>query len=103
MSVADRVQGILPLVGMKSLLFEHFLVSMPFFNSGGIAADSPEAEAALAGEAEALAARDVLGIAGFSDIRVERLHAPVEYDSDDEAIGAAFIGDPSPSPTRVSV
>jgi ubiquinone/menaquinone biosynthesis C-methylase UbiE len=40
------------------------------------------------------AMRDALGIAGFSDIGVERLHAPVEYDSDDEAIGAAFIGGP---------
>jgi serine/alanine adding enzyme len=57
MAVADRVQGILPLVEMKSLLFGHFLVSMPFFNSGGIAAESPEAEAALASEAETLAAR----------------------------------------------
>ena len=33
-------RGVLPLVHMKSRLFGNFLVSMPFFNYGGVCADS---------------------------------------------------------------
>jgi serine/alanine adding enzyme len=32
---AGRIQGVLPLVHLKSLLFGNFLVSMPYFNYGG--------------------------------------------------------------------
>jgi FemAB-related protein (PEP-CTERM system-associated) len=32
---AGRIEGILPLVRVKSVLFGHFLVSMPFLNYGG--------------------------------------------------------------------
>ena len=42
------VRGLLPLVEMKSALFGHFLVSLPFLNYGGIVADGAEAEAELA-------------------------------------------------------
>ena len=38
----------LPLIQMKSALFGHFLVSLPFFNYGGIIADSPETGRELA-------------------------------------------------------
>jgi len=41
-------RGVLPLIEMKSLLFGHFFVSMPFLDGGGILADTPECEAALA-------------------------------------------------------
>ena len=34
----DAIQGILPLFRMKSRLFGHFLVSIPFFSCGGILA-----------------------------------------------------------------
>lgn len=37
-----EVVGVLPLVHMKSLLFGNFLTSMPFFNYGGVLANSSE-------------------------------------------------------------
>lgn len=36
----ERIVGVLPLIFMKSLIFGRFLVSLPFLNYGGIAADS---------------------------------------------------------------
>lgn len=51
------VVGVLPLFEMKSWLFGHYLVSLPFVNYGGILADGPEVEAALAEAAMHLAAR----------------------------------------------
>ncbi len=48
--------GVLPLVEMRSALFGRFLVSLPFVNYGGILADTPECEAALAAAAVELAA-----------------------------------------------
>lgn len=44
---AGGVRGVLPLVYMQSPLFGRFLTSMPFFNYGGVLADSSEARAAL--------------------------------------------------------
>jgi serine/alanine adding enzyme len=44
----DKICGVLPLVEMRSWLFGHFLVSLPFFNYGGILADDPEVERELA-------------------------------------------------------
>jgi FemAB-related protein (PEP-CTERM system-associated) len=51
------LSGVLPLVRVKSTLFGHYLVSMPFVNYGG-PLGSPEAVRALADHAEALARRD---------------------------------------------
>jgi FemAB-related protein (PEP-CTERM system-associated) len=48
-------RGILPLVEIQSLMFGHFLVSLPFVDYGGILADTPEHEAALAAAAADLA------------------------------------------------
>jgi FemAB-related protein (PEP-CTERM system-associated) len=48
------VVGVLPLVIFQSRLFGRFVVSMPFFNYGGVLADSPEAEALLLERAIAL-------------------------------------------------
>jgi FemAB-related protein (PEP-CTERM system-associated) len=45
------VVGILPLVFMRSRLFGRFLVSMPFFNYGGLLCDNREIGAALLAEA----------------------------------------------------
>jgi FemAB-related protein (PEP-CTERM system-associated) len=47
--------GILPLVQLESRLFGHMLVSLPFFNYGGICADVEEARQALLDAAIALA------------------------------------------------
>ncbi|KFC70989.1 FemAB-related protein, PEP-CTERM system-associated [Bosea sp. LC85] len=52
-----RVRGVLPLVEMQSALFGHFFVSLPFLDYGGILADTPECEAALATAAADLAAK----------------------------------------------
>jgi FemAB-related protein (PEP-CTERM system-associated) len=54
----ERICGILPLVGMKSRVFGHFVVSLPFFNYGGLVADSSEAKCALL-EHAAIVAREV--------------------------------------------
>jgi FemAB-related protein (PEP-CTERM system-associated) len=53
----SRLVGVLPLVRVKSVLFGHYLVSMPFVNYGG-PLGSPAAITALATEAAELAARD---------------------------------------------
>ncbi|MBZ5626783.1 MAG: FemAB family PEP-CTERM system-associated protein [Acidobacteriia bacterium] len=42
-----EVRGILPLVLLSSPLFGRFLVSLPYFNYGGLLADSDEARSAL--------------------------------------------------------
>ncbi len=52
-----RIEGILPLAQVRSLLFGNKLASLPFCVYGGIVADTPEAAAALRGGACALAAR----------------------------------------------
>jgi len=52
-----KTRGVLPLVEMKSSLFGHFFVSLPFLDYGGILADTPECEAALATAAADLAAK----------------------------------------------
>jgi FemAB-related protein (PEP-CTERM system-associated) len=51
----DVIEGVLPLVEMKSRLFGHFLVSLPFFNYGGLLASTAEARQALAARAAELA------------------------------------------------
>jgi serine/alanine adding enzyme len=43
----SRVVGVFPCVRLKSFVFGHMLVSMPFFNYGGICAESEEARRAL--------------------------------------------------------
>jgi serine/alanine adding enzyme len=58
MAVQNRaVTGVLPLVEMQSHLFGHSMVSLPFVNYGGIVADTPECEAALAAAAIDIASR----------------------------------------------
>jgi len=51
----QRIVGILPLVVMKSLLFGRSVVSLPFFNYGGILGDGAEAREALLDSARAVA------------------------------------------------
>jgi serine/alanine adding enzyme len=45
------VQGVLPLVFLRSRLFGRFLVSLPYLNYGGLVTSSPEATALLLEEA----------------------------------------------------
>ncbi|HET7621125.1 MAG TPA: hypothetical protein VFK39_04390, partial [Gemmatimonadaceae bacterium] len=56
-SDAGALAGVLPLVRVKSMMFGHFLVSMPFLNYGG-PLGSDEAVRALAAYAGEIAKRD---------------------------------------------
>jgi serine/alanine adding enzyme len=47
----ESIAGALPLVQLKSLLFGNFLVSMPYFNYGGVCADKPAVRDLLIDEA----------------------------------------------------
>lgn len=51
----ERIDGVLPLFELKSRLFGHSLVSIPFAIGGGIVADGAEAERRLLDEARRLA------------------------------------------------
>ena len=53
----EYVLGILPLAYLKSIFFGKNLISMPFFDIGGVLADSQEIEKELLSEAIKLAAR----------------------------------------------
>ena len=50
----DKVVGIFPMIQLKSLLFGNFMVSMPYFNYGGIVADSHEVMNSLISSAHKL-------------------------------------------------
>lgn len=54
-TVGRRLVGVLPLAQVDSPLFGNFLVSLPYVNSSGIVADSPDVEFALADRAIELA------------------------------------------------
>jgi FemAB-related protein (PEP-CTERM system-associated) len=69
-----EIAGVLPLVVMKSALFGRFLVSMPFFNYGGVLAGGGDSdvEAALIAAAGAAGAAER---ASFVELRHDRAHA----------------------------
>lgn len=50
-----RISGVLPLMHISGPLFGSFLVSQPYLNTGGVLADTCEAQDALIGAAAALA------------------------------------------------
>jgi len=54
---AGDVCGALPLVRLRSRLFGDFLVSLPYFNYGGVLATTSSAERALVGAAASLAGK----------------------------------------------
>ena len=66
------IEGVLPLAQVKSMLFGHALVSLPFAVYGGVAASNPEAARALEAEAEAIARG--LGAEHLELRHVERQH-----------------------------
>jgi serine/alanine adding enzyme len=51
----NKVRGILPLVQLKSALFGNFIISLPYFNYGGICADNEEISTLLLTEAAVIA------------------------------------------------
>jgi FemAB-related protein (PEP-CTERM system-associated) len=68
-----RIQGVLPLAEVRSRLFGHSLVGLPFAVYGGVAATSDAAADALEAEAQAIARR--LGVAHLELRNVVRRHA----------------------------
>ena len=69
---AGRIEGVLPLAQVKSMLFGHAVVSLPFAVYGGVAADTPEAASAL--ETEAARLTQQLGAQHLELRHVERRH-----------------------------
>ncbi|AZZ93001.1 FemAB family PEP-CTERM system-associated protein [Hahella sp. KA22] len=63
---SDRVVGVLPLTQLNSRLFGNFIVSVPYFNYGGILADSKQVAQMLI--ADAVRWRDQVG-AGHIELR----------------------------------
>lgn len=51
----DKIKGILPLILMRTCLFDPLLVSLPFLDEGGICADDDETVVPLLHRAENLA------------------------------------------------
>lgn len=68
-----RIQGVLPLAHVNSLLFGNSLVGLPFAVYGGVAAVSPQAAEALEAEAQQIARR--LGVAHLELRNVKPRHA----------------------------
>jgi serine/alanine adding enzyme len=73
-----RLSGALPLVRVRSLLFGHFLVSVPFLNYGGPLGSS-EAVKALAAAAEHEAERGRVGLLELRSRRELPLDMPVSH------------------------
>jgi len=69
---AGHIEGVLPLARVKSLLFGHSLVSLPFAVYGGVAAASARAVEGLEREAQSIARR--LGVAHLEFRHIERRH-----------------------------
>ncbi|MDQ6679559.1 MAG: FemAB family PEP-CTERM system-associated protein [Pseudomonadota bacterium] len=67
-----RIEGVLPLAHVKSVLFGHSLVSLPFAVYGGVAASTSRAAEALEREAQQLAQR--LGVAHLELRHVQARH-----------------------------
>ena len=71
--VDGRIEGVLPLARVKSLLFGHSLVSLPFAVYGGAAGSSPEVVDALERSAQELAQR--MGVDHLELRNTTRRHA----------------------------
>jgi FemAB-related protein (PEP-CTERM system-associated) len=67
-----RIEGVLPLAEVKSMLFGHALLSLPFAVYGVVAANTPEAAAALEDKAQALAQQ--MGVSHLELRHVNRQH-----------------------------
>ena len=67
-----QIEGVLPLAQIKSLLFGHSLVGLPFAVYGGVAASSTAAADALEAEAQAIAQQ--LGVEHLELRNVARRH-----------------------------
>jgi FemAB-related protein (PEP-CTERM system-associated) len=96
---AGTVRGVLPLVRLRSRLFGDFLVSQPYFNYGGVLADSAAAASVLA-DAAAKRGRE-LGVAHVElrhraraeldwPVREDKVAMQLELPATEEALWSAF-------------
>jgi len=75
---AGSLAGVLPLVRVRSPLFGHYLVSMPFVNYGG-PLGSDDAVRALVAEARAIATRDKVKLLELRSRRELPIDLPVSH------------------------
>jgi FemAB-related protein (PEP-CTERM system-associated) len=75
---AGSLAGVLPLVRVRSRLFGHFLVSMPFVNYGG-PLGSDAAVRALVAEAQAIATRDAVKLLELRSRRALPIDLPASH------------------------
>ena len=64
-----KIAGILPLVHLKSYLFGSFMVSLPYFNYGGICAEHEESYSSILNESINLANREGVTHIEFREMR----------------------------------
>lgn len=74
----DHIVGVLPLVWQRSVLFGSFMTSLPFFNAGGILADSKEVKRSLLDEAIAIARKNRAASIEFRHREFHELGLPVK-------------------------
>ena len=86
------IEGVLPLAEVKSLLFGHSLVSLPFCVYGGVAAQTDRARVALDAEAIALAERLRVGHLEYRSRARER----TEWETKDLYVTFRKAIDPDP-------
>ena len=77
-AAGGATKGVLPLVRVRSRVFGHFLISMPFVNYGGPLGDS-EAVQALGARAEALARQDRVSLLELRSRTALPLDLPVSH------------------------
>ena len=73
-----EIQGVLPLAHVNSLLFGNSLVALPFAVYGGVAANTPEAAAALEAEAQSLARKLAVDHLEFRNIKPRHAEWPTQ-------------------------
>lgn len=93
------VLGVLPMALMKSRLFGTFLTSLPFFNFGGIVAETPEVTAALVARAEEVVSecgaeflelRHIDAVAEGLPAKTHKVTMRLALDSDPEVLWKGF-------------
>lgn len=75
-----QVRGVLPVVQQKSRLFGNFMVSVPYFNYGGVLADNPAIAEALIQRADQWRKERGAAHVEFRNIRDEFGHLPKRTD-----------------------
>ncbi|NKB37616.1 MAG: FemAB family PEP-CTERM system-associated protein [Gammaproteobacteria bacterium] len=93
------VEGVLPLIRLKSLLFGDYMVSVPYFNYGGVIARDKSVEDALIEHAYAIGNqlgvshiefRDTVHREQFSDLRTDKVAMVLELPELEEELWQAL-------------